>query len=80
MRSRRGKIILIVGLGLLALLLIGASPVVYCDRCPTCDAPGLMIGRVPRGGQYIAFFHDSTHFWWCAYIDGKLKTVEIPIP
>jgi hypothetical protein len=38
-----------------------------------------MIGRVPQGAQYVAFFHDSTHFWWCAYIDGKLKTVEISI-
>ena len=76
---KRRKVLVIVGLCLLALLLLGSSSVIYCDRCPTCDAPGLMIGRVPKGAQYIAFFHDDTHFWWCAYIDGKLKTVDIPI-
>jgi hypothetical protein len=79
MRNKRRKVLLIFGLCLLAMLLAGSSPVIYCDRCPTCDAPGIMIGRVPQGAQYVAFFHDSTHFWWCAYINGKLKTVEIPI-
>ena len=79
MRNKKRKVFLIVGLGLLPLLLAASSPIIYCDRCPTCDAPGLMIGRVPQGGQYVAFFHDTTHFWWCAYIDGKLKTVDIPI-
>jgi len=74
------RVLLLVASVLLLLFLSAASPVVYCDRCPVCGAPGIMIGRVPRGGQYVAFFHDAAHFWWCAYIDGKLKTVEIPIP
>ncbi len=79
MRKKRRKAILLIASGLLALLLAGSSPVVYCDRCPTCDAPGVMIGRVPRGAQYVAFFHDTDHYWWCAYIDGKLKTADIPV-
>ena len=79
MKSKKRKVLWVAGLCLLPLMLAAASPVVYCERCPTCDAPGLLIGRVPRGGQYVAFFHDSTHFWWCAYIDGKLKAVEISI-
>jgi hypothetical protein len=79
MKRKIRRVLLIAGLCLLPLLLTGSSPVIYCDRCPTCDAPGILIGRVPRGGQYVAFFHDAVHFWWCAYIDGKLKTVEIPI-
>ena len=79
MRNKKRTVLLIAGLCLLLFLVVGSSPIIYCDRCPTCDAPGIMVGRVPQGGQYVAFFHDGTHFWWCAYIDGKLKTVNIPI-
>ena len=63
----------------LSLFSGSTQKIVYCDRCPTCDAPGLFIGKVPMGAQYVVFYHDTNHFWWCAYVDGKLKTEVIHI-